>query len=87
MMKAIGFIFILISLLFLIKYFDRQRDHFDRQRDNFSVDHNSFQNTKMSPMGTTRCQGNRTSRGQICVSTFVPKTDEDLSMEANYKKV
>ena len=87
MMKAIGFIFILISLLFLIKYFDRQRDHFDRQRDNFSVDHNSFQNTKMSPMGTTRCQGNRTSRGQICVSTFVPKTDEDLSMEVNYKKV
>ena len=87
MMKAIGFIFILISLLFLIKYFDRQRDHFDRQRDNFSVDHNSFQNTKMSPMGTTRCQGNRTSRGQICVSTFVPKTDEDLSMEVNYKKL
>ena len=80
MMKAIGFIFILISLLFLIKYFDRQRDH-------FSVDHNSFQNTKMSPMGTTRCKGNRTSRGQICVSTFVPKTDEDLSMEVNYKKV
>jgi hypothetical protein len=94
MMKAIGFIFILISLLFLIKYFDRQRDHFDRQRDNFdrqrdnfSVDHNSFQNTKMSPMGTTRCQGNRTSRGQICVSTFVPKTDEDRSTEVNYKKV
>lgn len=94
MMKAIGFIFILISLLLLIKYFDRQRDnfdrqrdHFDRQRDYFSVDHNSFQNTKMSPMGTTRCQGNRTSRGQICVSTFVPKTDEDRSMEVNYKKV
>ena len=87
MMKAIGFIFILISLLFLIKYFDRQRDNFDRQRDYFSVDHNSFQNTKMSPMGTTRCQGNRTSRGQICVSTFVPKTDEDRSMEVNYKKV
>ena len=100
-MKAIGFIFILISLLLLIKYFDRQRDHFDRkrdhfdrkrdhfdrQRDYFSVDHNSFQNTKMSPMGTTRCQGNRTSRGQICVSTFVPKTDEDRSMEVNYKKV
>ena len=94
MMKAIGFIFILISLLLLIKYFDRQRDnfdrqrdHFDRQRDYFSVDHNSFQNTKMSPMGTTRCQGNRTSRGQICVSTFVPKTDEDRSMEVKYKKV
>ena len=92
MMKAIGFIFILISLLLLIKYFDRQRDHFDRQRDHFdrqrdyfSVDHNSFQNTKMSPMGTTRCQGKRTSRGQICVSTFVPKTDEDRSMEVNYK--
>jgi hypothetical protein len=92
MMKAIGFIFILISLLLLIKYFDRQRDHFDRQRDHFdrqrdyfSVDHNSFQNTKMSPMGTTRCQGKRTSRGQICVSTFVPKTDEDRSKEVNYK--
>jgi hypothetical protein len=85
MMKAIGFIFILISLLLLIKYFDRQRDHFDRQRDYFSVDHNSFQNTKMSPMGTTRCQGKRTSRGQICVSTFVPKTDEDRSKEVNYK--
>lgn len=87
MMKAIGFIFILISLLLLIKYFDRKRDNFDRQRDYFSVDHNSFQNTKMSPMGTTRCQGNRTSRGQICVSTFVPKTDEDRSTEVNYKKV
>lgn len=85
MMKAIGFIFILISLLLLIKYFDRQRDNFDRQRDYFSIDHNSFQDTKMSPMGTTRCQGKRTSRGQICVSTFVPKTDEDRSKEVNYK--
>jgi hypothetical protein len=36
-------------------------------------------------MGTTRCQGKRTSRGQICVSTFVPKTDEDRSKEVNYK--
>ena len=85
MMKAIGFIFILISLLLLIKYFDRQRDHFDRQRDYFSVDHNSFQNTKISPMGTTRCQGKTSSRGQLCVSTFVPKTDEDRSNEVNYK--
>ena len=86
MMKAIGFIFILISLLLLIKYFDRQRDNFDRQRDYFSVDHNLFQQDfRPKPMGTTKCQGKRTSRGQVCVSTFVPKTDEDRSNEVNYK--
>jgi hypothetical protein len=108
MMKAIGFIFILISLLLLIKYFDRQRDHFDRQRDNFdrqrdnfdrqrdnfdrqrdnfSVDHNLYQQDfRPKPMGTAKCQGNGKSRGQVCTSTFVPKTDEDRSMEVNYKK-
>ena len=86
MMKAIGFIFILISLLLLIKYFDRQRDYFDRQRDYFSVDHNLYQQDfRPKPMGTTKCQGKRTSRGQVCVSTFVPKTDEDRSNEVNYK--
>ena len=93
MMKAIGFIFILISLLLLIKYFDRQRDNFDRQRDNFdrqrdyfSVDHNLFQQDfRPKPMGTAKCQGKRTSRGQVCLSTFVPKTDEDRSNEVNYK--
>lgn len=88
MMKAIGFIFILISLLLLIKYFDRQRDNFDRQRDNFSVDHNLYQQDfRPKPMGTAKCKGNRKSRGQVCVSTFVPKTDEDRSMEVNYKKI
>ena len=86
MMKAIGFIFILISLLLLIKYFDRQRDYFDRQRDYFSVDHNLYQQDfRPKPMGTTKCQGKRTSRGQVCLSTFVPKTDEDRSNEVNYK--
>lgn len=79
MMKAIGFIFILISLLLLIKYFDRQRDY-------FSVDHNLYQQDfRPKPMGTTKCQGKRTSRGQVCLSTFVPKTDEDRSNEVNYK--
>jgi hypothetical protein len=86
-MKAIGFIFILISLLILIKYFDLQRDNFDRQRDNFSVDHNLYQKDfRPKPMGTAKCEGNRKSRGQVCTSTFVPKTDEDRSMEVNYKK-
>ena len=88
MMKAIGFIFILISLLLLIKYFDRQRDNFDRQRDNFSVDHNLYQQDfRPKPIGTAKCEGNRKSRGQVCTSTFVPKTDEDRSMEVNYKKL
>ena len=88
MMKAIGFIFILISLLLLIKYFDRQRDNFDRQRDNFSVDHNLYQQDfRPKPIGTAKCEGNRKSRGQVCTSTFVPKKDEDRSMEVNYKKL
>ena len=79
MIKAIGFIFILIGLLLLIKYLGSQRDY-------FSVDHNLFQQEfTPKPMGTTRCEGKRTSRGQICTSTFVPKTDEYRSMEVNYK--
>jgi hypothetical protein len=93
MMKAIGFVFILIGLLLLIKYFDRQRDHFDRQRDHFdrqrdyfSVDHNLFQQDfKPKPIGTSFCKGKTESRGQVCTSTFVPKTDEDRSNEINYK--
>lgn len=86
MMKAIGFVFILIGLLLLIKYFDRQRDHFDRQRDYFSVDHNLFQQDfKPKPIGTSMCKGKTKSRGQVCTSTFVPKTDEDRSNEINYK--
>ena len=86
MMKAIGFVFILIGLLLLIKYFDRQRDHFDRQRDYFSVDHNLFQQDfKPKPIGTSFCKGKTESRGQVCTSTFVPKTDEDRSNEINYK--
>ena len=86
MMKAIGFVFILIGLLLLIKYFDRQRDHFDRQRDYFSVDHNLFQQDfKPKPIGTSFCKGKTKSRGQVCTSTFVPKTDEDRSNEINYK--
>lgn len=80
MKKAIGFVFILISLLLLIKLFDQQRDY-------FSINHNLFnQDFKPKPMGTSICDESekKSSRGQICKSTFVPKTDEDISNEIFY---
>lgn len=81
MMTTIGFGFVLIGLLILIKYFDQQRDY-------FSINHNLFnQDFRPKPMGSVRCsdieQYGKTvkSRGQLCTSTFVPKTDEDRSQE------
>ena len=78
MMTAIGFGFVYIGLLILIKYFDQQRDY-------FSMNHNLFnQDFRPKPMGSVICSDTgqtAKSRGQLCTSTFVPKTDEDRSLE------
>lgn len=91
MMKIALFVLFLITLLLLIKYFDKQRDYFNTEPTEKHLDHNSFnEDINFKPMGSTRCppghSGGKTLgkryRGAICSSTFVPKTDEMRSDES-----